>query len=300
MISVTFEVTYACDKKCSYCYNPIPRFNGAKDHHKDAVWSKIMSIKSPLQVLLLGGETTLYKHTIDYWNEFVTTYADDDTHSINLYTHGNNKPEVYDQLKAGKSKAFVGFSYHPGQTDEELYFKNIELVRSKGINVVVCVVTSTDKSTWPNTKRILERVTQLECLTQIEFCVTTDNTRDATVDAYEYFREHLYQCYKIKELHFTGDETLTILRDDYNREFVNGLSDVKKLCKNRTFSIDPNCILTYECRVGGAAVDLKTHMHKFDEFIAPRFVDCTQNCPSIVATLNEKVFFAKTIAEIKA
>lgn len=300
LISVTFEVTYACDKKCSYCYNPIPRFNGAKDDVKNAVWQKLMSIKTPLQILLLGGETTFYKHTVDYWNEYVTTYMDDPTHSINLYTHGNNKPEVYEKFIGGKKHAYLGFSYHPGQTDEELYFKNIELVRKNGVNVVVCLVTSNDKTEWPHAKSILERVTELGCQTQIEFCVKTDNSRDATADAYDYFDEYLYQCYKIKELHFTGDENLVIYRDHYNREFVNGLSNVKKLCKNRTFSIDPNCRLTYECKVGGIGLDLSRNLDRFEEFIAPRHVNCTQQCPSIVATLNEKVFFAKTIAEIKA
>lgn len=299
LISITFELTYACDKKCSYCYNPIPRYNGVKTNIKDEIWQKIMSIETPLQVLLLGGETTFFKHTSEYWNEYCTKYMTDTTKHINLYTHGNNKPEEYDKYVGGKRHAFFGFSYHPGQTDEDLYFENIKRMRARDVNIVVCLVISADKSTWTEGKEILRKVTELGCRTQIEFCVTSDNLRDATADAYEFFDAYLYKCYKIKELIFEGDEALRLPRDHYNRDFVAGLSDIKKFCKNRVYKITADGIMKFECDLGGQRVDLKQDINAFDRFILPKTVTCEQRCTGIASTLNEKVFFAKTIDEIR-
>ena len=301
LISITYEVTYACNFKCEYCYNPIPRYNGAKTDQKDAVWKKLMEVEGPLQIIMLGGETTYYKKAVNYWNEYVTTFKDDETKSINLYTHGNNTPEVYSEFLGGKDNAYLGFSYHPGQTNEELYFKNIELVRNNDVNVVVCLVTTTDKKDWPKAKEILSKAKALGCQTQIEFCVTTENRRNATADAYEYFEEFLYRCYKINKLHFkSSKEDLTLCRDDYNLMFVNGLNDTKKLCTNRTFKISPELYMRYECDVNGEQVELAENIDAFDEFIKKKTVTCEQFCTGIAATLNEKVFLADTIKDIRA
>lgn len=303
MVSITYELTYACDKSCSYCYNPQPRFAGANLATKDKIWEKIMSVERPLQVLLLGGETTLHKHVDHYWNSYVEKFKDDTTKTMALYTHGNNKTEVYERFIGGKEHSFLGFSYHPGQTDEDLYFKNMETVRKNGVNVVSCQVLDENKENWAYNREILKRVKELGGTTQLELCVTSENSRNTDVrEVYDYFGEYMFRCYKIKNLHFNGPTVnTTILRDDYNLEFPNGLSSVKKTCWNKVFKIDVNGKMMYECEMGKDthSVDLAQDLDAFDDFIKLRGVTCTQVCPGIASTFNEKLFYADSIGEIK-
>lgn len=300
MVSIEFEMLYTCDKACSYCYNPIPRYFGAKTDAKEQVWKKIMGVEGPLQVILLGGESTFFKPVFSWWNEYCAKYKDDESKHLIIYTHGNNKPEVYDKfIEKGNKRCYLGFSYHPGQTDEDLYFYNIERLRNRGVNIVVCQVITDDTSTWEHNWNILKRVKDLGCDTQIEFFVSKETgKRGGLVEAQEYFSDFVYQDCHVQDLHFTGNEELNILRSEYNAYFPKGLSNVHKICRNRTYLIDANCRLKYECQVNGLGVDLVNDIDGFDDFIKPKGISCKQECPSSAAVLNDKTFFANSIEEI--
>lgn len=294
---ITFEVTYACDKHCSYCYNPIPRYNGTCTATKDAIWKSIMDIESAKHIIMLGGETTFFENSIKYYNEYNDTYLLDDTRHMIFFTHGNNKPEVYEKFHSGKKTSTIGFSYHNEQTDNELYFSNMKLLLDNSVNVVVCIlIKSQDSSDWEEKLEVLKKATALGAKTQLEIEISNSTFKqDFDSAALEYFDEYVYKCFKVKTLHF-GD--VEIKRDEYFKHFPKGLSNSKKMCRNQAFSINPEGILSYECTVG-PKLDLNTDLDKFNDYIKSKFVLCSDVCTGITSTINQKTFFESDIEKIK-
>lgn len=300
MVSITYEVTYLCDKRCSYCYNPKQRCEGASTEVKDRIWNKIMSLDRPLQVLLLGGETTMFEHSIDYWNEYVEKYKDDETKYMTFFTHGNNKPEVYQRFKGGKLHAHVGMSYHAGQTDYELWISNIKILLGNNVPVVVCMVISEDKEHWAEKLKVLEEVAELGCRTDVCFEVSpVENTQQVPPETFDYFYVYFFRCIKIWELEFSGDEELTIRRDYYFQHFPRGLSEVKKMCKNKVFKIEPNGNLVLECGQAPHVLNLNINLHDMEKFLDGCTVMCNKPCTGIASTMNVKHFFTDKIEDIK-
>lgn len=292
LVSITFETTYLCDKKCSYCYNPIPRFQGASEEAKDKVWNQIMSIKTPLQVLMLGGETTFYEKSIDYFNEFSTKYMNDTTKHMVFFTHGNNKPEVYQRFVGGKKHSTVSFSYHGDQTDLDLWFSNMKILLNNNVRVVTCLLV-TENTDWEETRQILQKVKSLGADTQVDIEIQ-GNDQIYNEEAMAYFDEYLYKCFKITELEFRGSDNLNIPRDDYFQYFPKGLS-ANKVCYNKVYRITPNLDLEFECGVGNKHSLLE---HDLECLIRTHGTMCKQQCTGIASTLNTKQIFATNVKEI--
>lgn len=300
---ITFEPTYLCDKKCPYCYNPIPRSSGATTELKDNVWKKIMNIDSPKHIIMLGGETTFFENSINYFNEFSTKYMNDNSYHMTYFTHGNNKPEVYQKFIGGKKTAAVGFSYHNEQTDLILWLDNMKLLIKNNVQVVVCIlIQSNYKGDWEEKKNILETVTKLGAKTQLEIEISnTSYQQNVDKEAFEYFHEYVYRCFKIKELVFknisTGEVEI-LLRDDYFKHFPQGLSASKKMCKNQSFRITPDMKLSFECHLT-PPIDLTTDLEEFENYIKFKYTLCKKVCTGISSTLNNKKFFESNLDIIK-
>ncbi len=297
LISCTLEVSFLCDKKCPYCYNPLLRYDGVD---KRPIWNELMNVKGPLQILMLGGETTLYKESINFFNEFSLKYNNDLSKHLVYFTHGNNNPNVYKKfIGYNNDQIYMSFSYHGSETDNNLWFKNLQIVLSNNIKVVCCLLVSNNTSNWKEYKDILLKARKLGCETDINIEVNKNNIQKGNVEYYEYFKEFIYNKKTISDIVFSKNNIniKQIKRSDYFKNFPFGLSSIKKLCFNRVFKIDPNGILTAECGEG-VKIDLSNNPNLLHNHMKQTAITCNSTCTGIANTLNTKLFFTKDITKI--
>lgn len=302
LVSITFEVTYACDKSCSYCYNPLPRRNGIKDANKKRILDELMNIDSPLQVLILGGEPTLYSPSIDFFNDFSTKYNGDEKKHITYFTHGNNKSEFYERFKGGNHLSSVSMSFHLGQTDERLWFENMAILKKNNVNVVVCFLIQQDISQWGYCVEILNKAISMGCETDVSVEIDSNDASTNIINGYlDIFEQYKYKCFKIKNISIVkkGEKIVEFCRNEYYDIFPNGYSNIEKMCRNQVFSITPYGILGRECGVG-EGIDISESPSLIHKYIKDDQLLCKSKCTGLASTLNEKVFLnAHNIKAIK-
>ncbi len=297
MISLTLEVTYLCDKKCSYCYNPAKRYDGT---NKTKLWNEVLKIKKPLKVILLGGETTFYKDSINWFNEYSEKYKNDKSKRLVFFTHGNNTKEVYNKFIGGNDRCAVGMSYHNEQTNLELYMDNVRLLRNNNVTVVVCMIVTEDKVDWEHKRNILKEVKELGCKTDICIEVNKDDCSvNCNKEYADYFKDYIYKCIVANNLIFKNKKNilLDINRNEYYLYFPNGLNKSKKICTVRNYKVNPNNFLNTECG-NGTELNLNDNESKLHSYMNQQLV-CDARCTGISDTLNTKRFMsADTLEDI--
>jgi len=194
-----------CNQNCSYCYA-----------RADMKWNTLLSfdkIKEGLSLLkdfprsiisLIGGEPTLYPR----FSRVLVVVRDLD-HEGHIYTNGTTN--FFDTADLELASNFTWtFSYHLQETDDELFFRNIEKFVSNGITVELTVPAQN------MTKPLLKLITRLKVNTVITFIhdVTNgDNDKDIIEDwVYDIKLPHLKNMarYNDVQVHFKDYEC------DYN------------------------------------------------------------------------------------
>ena len=140
------------------------------------------------------------------------------------------------------------------------------------------------------------------CDTDVSIEIDKDSGDVNKIDGYlDVFGMFKYKCFKIKDISIvSGDKELVkFCRNEYYDYFPMGMSNIKKMCKNRVFTINPYGIISRECGVGDG-IDISESPERMHEFMNKDNVICESVCTGLASTLNQKMFLnAKNLKDIQ-
>jgi len=294
-----FETTYSCDKKCPYCYNPKERLEGESYLNKIKVFNEILKIKEKFQIIVLGGEPSQFEGTIHFYNLFGKKYGDIPGYRFIIFSHGNAPSSFYNQFN-GYSNNIILFSWHEEETDEELFFKNMNILKNNGVKFGVCLNVGLNKRDWEKKLTILKKVKSMGGVTQIE-PIFINEKKYFFKEMREYFKDFFYECVKYDNVEITsknGSEKISFEFNDYEL-LPQGIEGPKK-CYNKQFLIDPFLNLSPECNFfPDLKINLSNDPKKIHTYIKNQVIECNFNCLSKSNVLNKKEIQDKSFRKIK-
>jgi len=144
LIRVHYDLLYMCNMNCEYCYarklnkwNQITPFKTAKSNI-----DKFKKLNRKIQLILLGGEPTLYPKYKEFL-EYTYTQLDSNLIQIGIISNGCSSKfneSFIDFHIPYKKKFFFSLSFHPSQMNKEkieIFKKN--LLHIKELNFIVTV-----------------------------------------------------------------------------------------------------------------------------------------------------------------
>ena len=294
-----FEVTYLCDKKCPYCYNSKDRMIGASYFDKLRVFNEILNLKDKFQIIILGGEPSKFEGTIKFYHLFGKKYGEIPGYRFIIFSHGNADPNFYKQFRPYKNNNIL-FSWHEDQTDEDLFFRNMEILKNNGVRFGTCINIGLNKKDWEKKLKILERVKKMGGMTQIE-PIFIKNKKYFFKEMREYFKEYFYKCVKYNNIKIQSEDKSEILKFDFNdyELLPQGIEGPKK-CYNKQFLIDPFLNLSPECNFfPELKINLKNNPKKLYNYIRNQIISCNFNCLSKSNVFNKKELTEESFNKIK-
>jgi MoaA/NifB/PqqE/SkfB family radical SAM enzyme len=293
--TLSIELTYDCDKNCHYCYNPSTRYSGEEELiklniYKNNITDFLENTNYPLHIHLIGGEPTKFKYLIELYNFigeiFKKYYTTDRKLELTLFSHGN-AIGIYENLKYFKTH-YVLFSWHGTQTNEELFKKNLLVLKKNNILFGTCINTGTSTKDWPKKIEILKYVKNLGGFTQVE-SIFKDEYKYYFEKAKEVFKDYYHDCFKIHNVLFKKKNKI-IKEINYN-DFENYKSGLvgKKLCNCVQFTIDPNLDIYPECGFFEEKTKNLNNVSLLEYMNSNRLIQCDKNCLSKSNLINKKV-----------
>lgn len=299
MLSITFELSYICDKSCWYCYNPNHTHFGNDESAKDQIWSYIMNYPGPLQVLLMGGETTLYEKSIQYFNEYCLKYKNDPSKHIIYFSHGNSNLELYSKFDSyQKQEAYISLSFHSNQTKEKLWWEVLDLLKLKN-NIVACTILFPDNQKDLDFKfDLLNSLVSKKIETDIFLYQKNDEHQEfQDLKRFSKFK-YISKIYKAIDFLNKSEIIFSKSKEQLKYFLPNGLTDIKKICWNKYFVINPNGILQAEC-LYGPTLDLNlSTIEQFNDFVSDQKLTCSVSCTTAGLSTNKKYLFANNLKQI--
>jgi len=290
LISLTFEVTYACDKNCFYCCQPKTKTDTKVIND---IWKIILKIDMPLHLIIIGGEPTLIPESIDYFNEYYLKYKETDDKFCTYFTHGNSKN--YDKfISTNNNKKFtISINYHYEETDYDLFMENIKLLRNKKINVAVCLLwydAITDENIQ-KMKNVLITAKSLGCETHVEFEFDySKNSFNENIKKYPEIMELRKKCYKYGSIEISNkSKTINYTSRDEFLNKVKYISNLPKICSNQFFYISPDGKIKYDCDFVNEKNVFEIDINKY----LRSDVYCTSTCVGYSSACNDKIFALK-------
>ncbi len=246
-ISIYFNLN--CNLNCSYCY--VEHMNESMTYENMLVLlENINKHKTNLNIQILGGEPTLYKH-IEY---FVNNI--DKRHSLNFITNGIKASTL--DLKLDQYQSSIMISIHYEYINEE-YFQNIKktILKYKDSTVLISI-------NIPDKEILLER--EEEILVFIDRLVQIDPNVKYSTNNIMIDNENLntpYELFIDKVLKIVPEKSLNILNQQFliNKEeasIVQVSAKYRELNEDRRFKnkaicemgfmeVYPNLDLKYLC-----------------------------------------------------
>jgi len=195
-LNIHWDIVTVCQYNCSYCY--------ARKDYKTEGWNKLPSLEDQLKVIdaisssslpynlgLLGGEPTLHIH----YNDLITYIHNKLRDSDKLYVVSNGEKDFSDHIEL--DKLVMLWSYHPEYTKEDIFFRNVEIMKSKGFKYKINIMLHPGKVYWKRTKEFIYKCIEKGYRIHPHFIYKdVYNLFNYTKDFWEYFRFLDYEIEK--------------------------------------------------------------------------------------------------------
>lgn len=128
LTSISITVIDFCQLKCEYCFQSSKTASFLSKKKLDIILNQIKKINQKMEIIIMGGEPTLYPH-LNYMIDEL--YKIDNVKEISIFTNG---------LKSIKNLSFnhkirLTFSYHCTQNNKDYIIKNLEFLKKHNINI---------------------------------------------------------------------------------------------------------------------------------------------------------------------
>ena len=124
---VTWECTNVCNFSCSYCWPDLHsgthRWPNEEKTSKLVNYLKNFSDNKIITLDIMGGEPTLWPHLEDFCNN-VGSFC-----KVYFSTNGSRTARYWNNFNAPLNELY--FSFHPEQSDPEIFLKNVEITSKK-------------------------------------------------------------------------------------------------------------------------------------------------------------------------
>jgi hypothetical protein len=207
--------------------------------------------------------------------------------------------ELYSEFDSYKKpEAYISLSFHSNQTKEVLWWKVLDLLKLKN-NIVACTILFPDNQKDLDLKFALLN-TLVSKNIETDIFLYQKNEEHQKFQDLKRFSKFKYIPKIYKDIDFLNKNEIIFSKSKEQLKYFlpNGLTDIKKICWNKYFVINPNGILQSEC-LYGPTLDLNlSTFDQFYNFVSDQKLTCSIYCTTAGLSTNKKYLFANNLKQI--